>query len=70
MTYAAAKQHYATVANTARSSIQLFTSIELAQSAAQRGDKRQMVVLGEDGWVIVSTPRVTEALVKAGYQYA
>lgn len=70
MDYATAKQHYATVGKTFKSSIGLYRDVRVAKSAALMGAKPQRVVLGEDGYVVVCLPRPAENLVKAGYQYA
>lgn len=47
-----------------------FNSFALASSFADRCLKLHMIVLGDDGKYWVALPRITEALVKLGYEYA
>lgn len=68
MTYAAAKQHYATIGQTTRSDIALYTDAAVAQNVANRR-QGAAVILGE-GYAIVTSLRAAEHLAKAGYQYA
>lgn len=70
MDYQAAKSHYAAIGNTSRSNIGLYHNMATAKSASFGGAKPQSVVLGEDYYIIVTSPAVGERLVKSGYQYA
>jgi len=47
-----------------------FSSLDLARSFANRAEKMQLVILGDDDKYWVASPRVTEKLHKEGYQYA
>lgn len=47
-----------------------FNSLKLAKSFAGNCKKMHLIVLGDDGKFWVATPRITEALVKSGYEYA
>jgi hypothetical protein len=68
MDYATAKQHYATIGQTTRSDISLYTDPSTARSVANRS-KGTAVILG-DGHAVVTSLRAAENLAKAGYQYA
>jgi hypothetical protein len=47
-----------------------FSSITNAKSFANRCNKIHLIVLGDDKKFWVAPPRVTEQLVKSGYEYA
>lgn len=47
-----------------------FASLNRADSFASKCTKLHLVVLGDDGMFWVAVPPVTEALVRAGYEYA
>ena len=66
--YAAAKQHYASIGKTSRSDIDLYSDPATARKVSSRR-KGSAVVLGEDH-AIVTSLRAAENLAKAGYQYA
>jgi hypothetical protein len=68
MDYATAKQHYATIGQTSRSDISLYTDPTTARNVANRS-KGTAVILGESH-AIVTSLRAAEHLAKAGYQYA
>ena len=70
MNYQTAKAHYAAIGKTSRSNISLFHNLAIAKDASFGGAKHQSVVLGEDGYIIVTSRAVGQRLVEAGYQYA
>ncbi len=47
-----------------------FTSLAVANRYADGCIKLHLVILGDDGYFWVGTPRITEQLVKLGYEYA
>jgi hypothetical protein len=52
------------------SQVTKFSSIINAKSFANRCNKAHLIVLGDDGKFWVATPKITEQLVKSGYEYA
>lgn len=59
-----------TLFTTPTTQIYKFNSLGLAQSFADNCKKLHLIVLGDDGKFWVTTPRITEQLVKACYEYA
>lgn len=47
-----------------------FDSLALAKTFVDRCLKMHLIVLGDDGKFWVAVPRITERLVKQGYEYA
>lgn len=60
-----------TIAKLLKSSqVSQFSDIALARSFCDRCDKLHLMILGDNGKVWVATPRITERLHNAGYDYA
>ncbi len=53
-----------------QSDIARFSTIALARSFRDRCHKINLIVLGDDGKYWVALPRITEWLVRNGYEYA
>ncbi len=53
-----------------RSSVAKFNTLAAARAYRDRCKKMQMIVLGDDGLFWVAVPKITEWLVREGYEYA
>jgi hypothetical protein len=47
-----------------------FSSLKLAKSFVGRCEKINLIVMGDDGKFWVALPKVTDQLIKLGYEYA
>jgi hypothetical protein len=52
------------------SQVTKFSNLANAKSFANRCNKIHLVILGDDGKFWVALPKITEQLVKHGYEYA